>query len=161
VAKKTEKRTERQGGGKLNRTHMVTIRLDPKLRYLTDLAARSQHRTTSGFIEWAINNSLKDVTVYSESGNEPSLAEMGSYLWDVDESDRFLKLAIGFPALLTHDEQVMWKLATRYIIGNQGSYEKLPLDAKKIINDHWELLKAAASGEAEAIEFVKNMIHSL
>ena len=155
------KKTERKGGGKLNRTHMVTIRLDPRLRYLTDLAARSQHRTTSGFIEWAINNALSDVSIYSESDNEPSLADIGNYLWDVDESDRFLKLAIGFPALLTHDEQVMWKLATRYIIGNQGSYEKLSSDAKEIIYENWELLKAAASGEAEAIEFVKNIIHSL
>ena len=161
MVKKTEKKTEAKGGGKLNRTHMVTIRLDPKLRYLTDLAARSQHRTTSGFIEWAINNSLRDVGIYSESDNEPSLADIGNYLWDVDESDRFLKLAIGFPALLTHDEQVMWKLATRYIIGNQGSYEKLSSDEKEIIYENWGLLKAAASGEAEAIEFVKNIIHSL
>ena len=90
---------------------------------------------------------------------------MGSYLWDVDESDRFLKLAIGFPALLTHDEQVMWKLATRYLIGSQGSYEgsyeKLSSDVKEIIHEYWETLKNAASGDAEATEYVKNIIHSL
>ena len=42
-----------RGGSKLNRTETVTIRLDPKLRYLTELAARKQRRTVSSFIEWA------------------------------------------------------------------------------------------------------------
>ena len=84
----------------IRRTQTVTLRLDPKLRYLTDLAARSQRRTTSGFIEWAIEGSFSEVPVYSESGGVVLLADIDNYLWDVAESDRFLKLASAYPNLL-------------------------------------------------------------
>jgi hypothetical protein len=42
------------GGGKLSRSETVTVRLDPKLRYLAELAARLHRRTLSSYIEWAI-----------------------------------------------------------------------------------------------------------
>lgn len=48
-------------GSKLNRSETVTIRLDPRLNYLTDLAARCQRRTKSSFIEWVIKETLKDL----------------------------------------------------------------------------------------------------
>jgi hypothetical protein len=38
------------------------------------------------------------------------LAPRPSDLWDVDEAERFAKLALGYPHLLTHEEQVRWKL---------------------------------------------------
>ena len=37
-------------------------------------------------------------------------AFVSAELWDVDEPDRFAKLAIRYPEMLTHDEQVLWKL---------------------------------------------------
>ena len=46
------------GGGKLARSETVTVRLDPKLRYLAELAARLHRCTLSSYIEWAINASL-------------------------------------------------------------------------------------------------------
>ena len=46
------------GGGKLARSEVVTVRLDPRLRYLANLVARKQRRTLSSFIEWAIEESL-------------------------------------------------------------------------------------------------------
>ena len=54
------------GGGKLNRSETVTIRLDPKLRYLTELAARKHRRTVSSFIEWAIESMLDKVVLREE-----------------------------------------------------------------------------------------------
>lgn len=95
-------------GGKLNRSETVTVRLDPKLRYLADLAARKQRRTLSSYIEWAIEDSLGRTNLYSNS--DISLADESANLWDVDEADRFAKLALRHPDLLTHEEQVRWKL---------------------------------------------------
>jgi hypothetical protein len=63
------KARRRPGGGKLSRSETVTVRLDPKLNYLCDLAARGQRRTKSSFIEWAIDNALKYVTI---PGSSPS-----------------------------------------------------------------------------------------
>jgi hypothetical protein len=99
---------KRKGGGKLTRTETVTVRLDPKLRYLAELAARKQRRTLSSYIEWAIEDSLGR-TFLGQDGQR-TLADEASTLWDVDDADRFVKLAFRFPDLLTHEEQVRWKL---------------------------------------------------
>ena len=98
-------------GGKLGRSETVTVKLDPKLRYFAELAARKQRRTVSSFIEWAIEESLKQIQL-SEGGTEGGLSHFSwaTELWDVDEADRFAKLAFRFPYMLTHDEQMLWKL---------------------------------------------------
>lgn len=32
-------------------------------------------------------------------------------VWDVEEADRFAKMAMIYPNLLTHEEEMIWKLA--------------------------------------------------
>jgi len=98
----------RKGGGKLARSETVTVRLDPKLRYLAELAARRQRRTLSSYIEWAIEDSLKHFSL--DLNGNTTLAGEAEDLWDVDEADRFARLALKHPDLLTHEEQVLWKL---------------------------------------------------
>lgn len=101
------------GGGKLSRSETVTVRLDPKLRYLAELAALKQRRTVSSFIEWAIEDSLGRVYLEEAGfGNEQgtAIADVAAKLWDVDDADRFAKLALSYPDLLTHEEQKRWKL---------------------------------------------------
>lgn len=95
-------------GPKLSRSETVSVRLDPKLRYLADLAARRQRRSLSSYIEWAIEDSLKHCALDLNSG--VVLADEAEALWDVDDADRFARLALRHPELLTHDEQVLWKL---------------------------------------------------
>lgn len=101
------------GGGKLSRSETVTVRLDPRLRYLAELAALKQRRTVSSFIEWAIEDCLGRVYLQEGGyGNDPgtSVADASTKLWDVDDADRFAKLALSYPDLLTHEEQKRWKL---------------------------------------------------
>jgi hypothetical protein len=110
----TDKESRKGGGGKLSRSEVVTVRLDPKLRYLAELAARKQRRTLSSYIEWAIEDSLKSVLLYQGTGyggdDNVSVAEEAVRLWNVDDAERFLRLAIHYPDLLTHQEQEVWKL---------------------------------------------------
>ena len=110
----TETDKRKGGGGKLTRTETVTVRLDPKLRYLAELAARKQRRTLSSYIEWAIEDSLKTVMLFQGNSyeNDPpaTVADEVSRLWDVDQSERFVRLAIAYPELMTHEEQEVWKL---------------------------------------------------
>ena len=142
------KKTEKKGGGKLNRTQTVTIRLDPKLRYLTDLAARSQRRTTSGFIEWAIETALKEVGVYSKlTSDSVPLSDIKDSLWDVDEAYRFLKLAIEFPNLLNHHEQVLWHLLAQVIIPSVNHFDEIDDGAKHQFRIYWDELNVAADGD--------------
>ena len=109
-----KKETSSESGGKLNRSETVSVRLDQKLRYLADLAARKQRRTVSSFIEWAVEQSLREVKLYIGSGfqgdQDVSVEDEANQLWDVDESERFVRLAIRYPELLTHQEQETWKL---------------------------------------------------
>lgn len=108
----TEQEMRKGGGGKLSRSETVTVRLDPKLRYLAELAARLHRRTLSSYIEWAIEGSLNNnvLKVDPSDGRGPSIKDEAEYLWDVDDADRFAKLALRYPHLLTHEEQVRWKL---------------------------------------------------
>ncbi len=112
--KMAETAKRRGAGGKLARSETVTVRLDPKLRYLAELAARKQRRTLSSYIEWAIEDSLKSVVIHQGSGyngdDNLSVADEIKALWDVDEAERFVKLAIRYPDLLTHQENEIWKL---------------------------------------------------
>jgi hypothetical protein len=88
------------------------VRLDPKLRYLAELAALKQRRTLSSFIEWAIEDCMTRVCLLEETNKHHSitLADAAEYLWDVDDADRFIRLALHYPELLTHEEQIRWKL---------------------------------------------------
>ena len=115
------------GGGKLGRTETVTVRLDPKLRYLTELAARKHSRTVSSYIEWRIKSSLdqedvRPVDTPAHVAAPETIGSEGEYLWDVDEADRFAKLALRYPHLLTHEEQVRWKLIRENGYVWKGSY---------------------------------------
>src|ERR1700746_2572776 len=88
------------GGSKLQRSETVTLRLDPKLRYLTELAARKQRRTVSSFIEWAIEQALSDVEL--DDKRHLTVAHETGQLWDPDEADRLVKLGLLYPDLLTY-----------------------------------------------------------
>jgi predicted transcriptional regulator len=44
---------------KLGRSEVVTIRLDPRLKFGADMAAAKCRRTLSSFTEWAIEEALK------------------------------------------------------------------------------------------------------
>jgi hypothetical protein len=107
-------RKPRDRGSRLTRSETVTVRLDPKIRYLAELAARKQRRTLSSYIEWALEDSMARVELYHGSGynNDTSttVADEAAHLWDVDEAERFARLAIRYPELLTHKEQEWWKL---------------------------------------------------
>jgi len=118
----------KSGGAKLARTETVTVRLDERLRYLAELAARKQRRTTSSFVEWAIQDSLERTVLKPASAHEPAqtVASEASTLWDVDASGRFLKLAAYFPELLTHAEQVQLEELKEthlldYVFGKDGN----------------------------------------
>jgi hypothetical protein len=121
-AREASDRAKRGGGGKLSRSETVTVRLDPKLNYLCELAARAQRRTKSSFIEWAIDNALGVVEIPGAGGIGKTIAQETPLLWDVDESDRLAQLAFHAPVLMTHDEQLMWRLVEGNGLMWRGSY---------------------------------------
>jgi hypothetical protein len=145
-------------GGALSRSEVVTVRLDPKLRYLAELAARKQRRTVSSLIEWAVENGLDSVRL-STADDGPTIWKEADSLWDVDEADRFVKLALRYPELLTHEEQILWKLIRDFGFVWRGTYNRddewqWTPDERSVlierIRTHWDTFKAISGGDAEA-----------
>lgn len=153
----------RAGGAKLNRTETVTVRLDPKLNYLCELASRAQRRTKSSFVEWAVAEALKNVELPEvleqedfSSFRRVTINEKSSELWEVDEADRLVALALTAPALLAHDEQLIWRLIKengaiwkgRYDSSGEWTWE---ISSSSLIRDrlrqNWDNFKAVANGE--------------
>lgn len=148
---------ERQGGKrrKLSRSETVSVRLDPKLRYLAGLAAHKHRRTVSSFIEWAIEESLKSIQLRPNA----RLSEYADALWDVFEPERFVKLALLFPEMLSHEQQIMW----RAMQGNGnfwlGAYDKKTGEWSWSIRDtsihwptvrkYWDALSALGRGDVD------------
>jgi hypothetical protein len=151
------------GGAKLNRSETVTVRFDPKLNYLCELAARAQRRTKSSFIEWAVAESLKSVNlpevfehVDFDEYRPATLQERSSALWHIDEPDRLVALAFNAPALLTHEEQVIWKFVRENGYLWRGQFKKgewkWNVDEDSLTKDrlrqYWSKFVAVARGEA-------------
>ncbi len=146
-------------GSKLSRSETVTVRLDPKLRYLADLAARKQRRTVSSFIEWAIEHALSRVPIQEWDEGATMISQVAEKLWDVDDSERFAKLALSYPEMLTHSEQVLWKLIREHGLLWRGHYNKSnrrwtwEINEHSLIferlREHWDTFRKVASGEAE------------
>lgn len=154
------------------RTEVFAMRLDPKLKYLAEIAARKQRRSLANFIEWAVEQALGKVMLV-ETGelngqyDRSVLAEAGK-LWDLEPSDRFIKLAESYPDLLTYEEQLIWKAIheitagqsfqdaegkTRYssfdFVDGEGANKRAdPLT----IRECWSILVAFAEGHASEVD---------
>lgn len=158
AAKAAPGRKRRSGaGGTLARSETVTVRLDEKLRFLADIAARTQRRTLSSFIEWSIEQALRREQIVTLS-DEPArpIMDLQDSVWDIDEADRFVKLAMGFPSLLNYDEQKLWKLLKECPgLWTGRGISETPFrwngDVHKPrlsdVRAHWDLLQKVAAGD--------------
>jgi hypothetical protein len=126
---------------------VVTVRLDPKLKYLAELAARRLRRTLSSYVEWAIEDSLSRVNV-DASGLLITFSDQASNLWDVDEPDRFVRLALNYPDLLDHEEQRIWKLIQENGPIWHGNYSSPSKELNLVrLREHWETFRDVARGD--------------
>jgi len=149
-------------GGKLSRSEVVTVRLDPKLRFAAELAARKQRRTLSSFIEWAIEEAVNNVQVTNASNNVGSVNHAMKIVWDVEEADRLVKLALNFPELLTFDEERLWKIISEqpsfwYRDWDHGGGWQLTEDYVNFetLRDNWSILNKIITGDANTSDLPK------
>lgn len=156
------------------RSEIISVRLDPRLKYLAELAARKQRRPLSGFIEWAVERTLNDVILKENHdaafAESVASAETNYRLWDVDEADRVVRLAMNFPDLTTYEEQLIWKLVRECGYLWRGSYRgpgdswQWTTDEKSLLHDRlrqtWPTFKRVAAGEIAATELPK-WVHTM
>ena len=146
----------RGAGSRLGRTESVSIRLDPRLNYLCELAARSQRRTKSSFIEATIAEKIDAFPInnWRDHDHPESIGGRADYLWHVRESQRLISLGFVAPHLMTFEEQSIWSFVSEngyFWLGQwrddtwtwkvqESSIQRERVDEK------WELLVEVAHG---------------
>jgi hypothetical protein len=100
---KNIRKSRKGGGSKLCRTALVSVRIDPKLRFALELAARKQRRTVSSSVEWACD----DMTHSYHVADGKTAYQVMLEVWDPDPKRRLEKLAAHYPELLIHDEELL------------------------------------------------------
>lgn len=162
MARKTR---EKGSGGRLARSETVTIRLDPRLNYLCEIAARVQRRTKSSFIEAAIDEAIHQVRLQPRSEHEynPTVGDRAEVLWNVREHERIIALAFEAPHLMTMFEQEVWAVICEHGYFWRGKWrpdgsgseiwswtcEPGKLTTERV-GDAWDAIMAVAEGEASA-----------
>ncbi|HNP51910.1 MAG TPA: hypothetical protein PKJ85_08955 [Nitrosomonas nitrosa] len=131
------------------RTEVFALRLDPKLKYLAEIAARKQRRSLANYVEWAIERTFDTVRLNGVDG--PTLSEASSRLWALDESDRLINLIKYYPDLMTYEEQLIWRTIREYSVYKTETEEFINFImeneiAYSLIRDCWPQLKAYALG---------------
>ncbi len=152
--------TKRKSKTGAPRTEVFAMRLDPKLKYLAEIAARRQRRSLANFIEWTIEQAFEKVYLIEPGDGEigvsrKTVTDASAELWALDESDRFLQLAKNYPELLTYDEQLIWRVICEYSLfekewGEHIQFRK-QLDAQPHFDNTltrkcWKEIKAYALG---------------
>lgn len=160
---------KKSGGSKLTRSETVTVRLDPKLLYLAEVAARKQRRTLSSYVEWAVSHSFQSVELEeADYGTETVYLSAKAYtLWDSDEAERFVRLCIEYPDLLTFEEQNRWKVirdsalllpAKRRGTNGELGWSSIEMEdhVYPTLRKHWDdLLAAIDAGKDQTREWIE------
>src|SRR5437879_4342886 len=115
---KTDKKTKKGAGGKLQRSEVVQTRMSPRLRYSAQIMARHQRRSLSGLIENLIESAAEKYIIPVAVAEVPNIEEdlfverkyqkmslqtAATQLWSLEPSERFAALAFFLPDLLTHE----------------------------------------------------------
>lgn len=143
------KKKPNQGARK---TEALTLRLDPKVRFLIDLIARQKRQSITGVIESAIelyatNYSVKaelwDEDLQEDSVKHQSLYKICNEVYSTDDSFRFMMLCWVCPQLLSYEEQRL----SETIYASDLFWDEYPHSSAKkndidtdLLREHWEEL---------------------
>lgn len=136
------------------RTESLTIRIDPKVKYLASLAASTARLSLSSFIERALDEKIQRAEVW-EGGVATKLSDILREIWADHEADRFALLADRLPSLLSEEQQVLWGLIqSRQELWlqplSQGLYNVSRVTFNfKALREQWDELKAEARKKPE------------
>lgn len=137
MATKTSKRA-----GETSTTVSVGIRIDPKIKFALDMMGRSQKRSLTAVIEWAIATAMTQQAIESVSGPK-AVDEVIETIWSTDEATKFLNMCFEVPSLLTYDEMRIWdtiQLSPDFWTTPEATNYRNHL-SEFIVRDHWDKLK--------------------
>lgn len=94
------------------KTETLTLRMDPKVKFLIEIISRVRRQSITGVVEAAMEETAFDLDVpYVEDGKSETraLGAVFSDIWSTDESELFINFCAHMPTLLTYEEQRIWE----------------------------------------------------
>jgi hypothetical protein len=93
------------------RTDVISVRLDPQLRYAAELAAAHTGTSLSKLIELAVTRLVQLTTVVPGKSplRDKSAFSVAVEVWEPHAADRLARLASRFPDLMTLAERRIWR----------------------------------------------------
>jgi hypothetical protein len=125
------------GGNMAQRTESLTIRMNPRTKYLAQLAATQNGMTLSSLIDSSLLRALERTRI-TYAGETIALSKIADQLWAEHEADRIVLLADNFPFLLTPQQEEMWE-----VIQATQKYWRVSLS-----NGEWNVSQATFNFEA-------------
>ena len=121
---------------KADKDERLAIRVSAKDKFAIELLALKLGKTISALAKEALEKSLKDPETGLLINRGSKQAYLPDLCWDPIESDRFVKLAIHAPYLLTNNDMVRWKVITEsrmYMSTDEKpNFKKIRSDWQKI-----------------------------
>jgi len=134
------------------KTETLTLRLDPKVKFMIELVSRIRRQSITGVIEAAIEEIAGDLGApfhYKGETNNWDLSSAVAEVWSTDESERFINFCYHLPNLLTFEEQRIWETikASPFFLANDATAMETFWEVERIghldrgsISQFWENL---------------------
>jgi hypothetical protein len=144
----SEPRRKAKPGG--SRTEVFAFRMDPRMKYLSEIAARKQRRSLANFIEWAVERALDETKI----GMGESVLSQSQRLWALEPPDRLVILSRNYPDLLTYEEQVIMRIIEEHFFEAEEGWRITFLKDNEVnfplVRNCWNEINAMAAGELDA-----------
>lgn len=141
--------------GSRSKSEVITIRINPKLKFGLELMARLHNRSVAQTVELSIQRVLEDP--YDGIQNLRDVRydrDIINKLWSPHRGERLFKMVIEHPELLNYEEEVLWNKLTRagvtegYLAGAElGELTVLPncnrQELEERIAEFWDELDKA------------------
>ncbi|HRQ46982.1 MAG TPA: hypothetical protein PK725_08525 [Rhodocyclaceae bacterium] len=112
--------------GSRSKSEVITIRINPKVKFGLEIMARHNNASVAQMVETAIYRMLKDPfnnSRYIHDDFDPSIINK---LWSPHRGERLLRMVFEHPELLSYEEEVVWNNMARE--GVFDGYLEPPLD---------------------------------
>ena len=142
---------QRAAGPKALRSQIITVRLEPQLRFAAELAAAKTRNTLSTFMEMAVERAVSEVVLVEDAndGQPRTAADISVAVWEPHPADRLVRMQHRYPVLLTLTEKRLWRVITEQAdLWEETNDHALILDTARL-KSRWDHVCAIADGRNE------------
>lgn len=100
--------------GSRGKSEVITIRINPKMKFGLELMARLHNRSVAQTVEMAIQRVLSDpFDGVQQLRDVRYVPDIVGAIWSPHRGERLLNLVLKYPELLSYEEEVVWNKLIR------------------------------------------------